>query len=204
MNSLAACEFGPLATRRKRVAFACRCAACVFGISTDKRLLKLLEVSRDYIGRTASFADIDVALRAADLALAEAEEQALTEVWSIFEGRRAGESAALARAVRTTTRAIRWALGIGGAPPPIPESWIWAKKSFTDSATAPVCEAAWRTPDVLALAQLIQSGGTDAIPILADALQDAGCEDKRILDHCRDTCVHSAACWVPDLILDNK
>jgi hypothetical protein len=103
----------------------------------------------------------------------------------------------------TETGAIRWALGVGGTPP-IPVSWEWAKESLADAATPPVGEPAWQTPDVLALARLVQSCGTDALPILADALQEAGCEDERILNHCRDDGPHCSACWVPDLILDSE
>jgi hypothetical protein len=40
------------------------------------------------------------------------------------------------------------------------------------------------------------------MPILADAMQDAGCEDAAILGHCRDPQqVHVRGCWVVDLVL---
>ena len=40
------------------------------------------------------------------------------------------------------------------------------------------------------------------MPILADALQDAGCEDEQILAHCRDPqATHFRGCWVVDLVL---
>jgi hypothetical protein len=40
------------------------------------------------------------------------------------------------------------------------------------------------------------------MPILADALQDAGCEDAQILAHCRDAgAAHVRGCWVVDLVL---
>jgi hypothetical protein len=42
-----------------------------------------------------------------------------------------------------------------------------------------------------------------AMPILADALQDAGCEDADILDHCRGDRMHVRGCWVVDLVLGN-
>jgi hypothetical protein len=177
---------------------------CGVETATDKRLRKLLEVARAYANRKALFAEVESALHEADRTATEAGELARADVWTLFEGRRAGDAAALSRIARTTTGAIRWALGIGGTPPPIPVSWNWAKKSLADAATPPVCEPAWQTPDVLALARLVQSGGTDALPILADALQDAGCEDERILDHGRDHGPHCAVCWVPDLILDNE
>jgi hypothetical protein len=40
------------------------------------------------------------------------------------------------------------------------------------------------------------------MPILADAIQDAGCEDATILDHCRGSSTHVRGCWVVDLVLD--
>lgn len=60
----------------------------------------------------------------------------------------------------------------------------------------------WRTSDVLALARAIaRDRRFDAMPILADALQEAGCEDERVLAHCRAAHAHAAGCWVVDLVL---
>ena len=39
------------------------------------------------------------------------------------------------------------------------------------------------------------------MPILADALQDAGCEDAAILTHLRGDAPHVRGCWALDLIL---
>jgi hypothetical protein len=39
------------------------------------------------------------------------------------------------------------------------------------------------------------------MPILADALQDAGCDNDEILNHCRGAGIHVKGCWVVDLIL---
>jgi hypothetical protein len=40
------------------------------------------------------------------------------------------------------------------------------------------------------------------MPILADALQDAGCDNEEVLDHCRAADgVHVRGCWVVDLVL---
>src|SRR5436309_2819146 len=44
----------------------------------------------------------------------------------------------------------------------------------------------------------------DDLPILADALEDAGCADAAILDHCRRAGGHCRGCWVVDLILGKK
>jgi hypothetical protein len=39
------------------------------------------------------------------------------------------------------------------------------------------------------------------MPILADALEDAGCHDTDILNHCRQPGEHVRGCWVVDLLL---
>lgn len=69
----------------------------------------------------------------------------------------------------------------------------------------PVCEPAWRTSDVLALARGISADiAFDRMPILADALQDAGCTKDRILRHCRSSGPHVRGCWVLDLLLGDQ
>jgi hypothetical protein len=39
------------------------------------------------------------------------------------------------------------------------------------------------------------------LPILADALEDAGCTDADILNHCRGSGPHGRGCWVVDAFL---
>lgn len=67
-------------------------------------------------------------------------------------------------------------------------------------------EPGWLTSTVLVLAEGIY-GERDfgAMSILADALQDAGCEQPDILNHCRDAAqVHARGCWVLDLVLEKE
>jgi hypothetical protein len=60
----------------------------------------------------------------------------------------------------------------------------------------------WQTSTVVALArQMYDSRDFSPIPILADALQDAGCDHADILDHCRGLGPHVRGCWVVDLVL---
>ena len=64
----------------------------------------------------------------------------------------------------------------------------------------------WRPSTVLALAkQMYEARDFSAMPILADALQDAGCNEPAILDHCRDPKqVHVRGCWVVDLVVGKE
>jgi hypothetical protein len=64
----------------------------------------------------------------------------------------------------------------------------------------------WRTEAVLALArQMYESRDFSAMPILADAIQDAGCNNNNFLDHCRDAnTTHVRGCWVVDLVLGKE
>lgn len=66
-------------------------------------------------------------------------------------------------------------------------------------------DVTWRTSTAIALSHAIYADRAfDRMPILADALQDAGCEDPDILDHCRGDGPHVRGCWVVDLILGKK
>jgi hypothetical protein len=58
------------------------------------------------------------------------------------------------------------------------------------------------TTDVVALARYAaESADHGVLPILADALEDAGCTDATVLAHCREDCTHAPRCWVLDAIL---
>jgi hypothetical protein len=64
----------------------------------------------------------------------------------------------------------------------------------------------WRTDTAMSLARLMyDSREFGAMPILADALQDAGCDSDDILSHCRDaSATHVRGCWVVDLVLNKS
>jgi len=63
-------------------------------------------------------------------------------------------------------------------------------------------EPTWLTPTVVSLATAIyDERAFDRLPILADALEDAGCTNANILDHCRQPGEHVRGCWAVDLVL---
>jgi hypothetical protein len=63
-------------------------------------------------------------------------------------------------------------------------------------------DARWRTGDVLGLARAAyEDGAFERLPMLADALMDAGCDDAAILGHCQGLGPHARGCWVVDLVI---
>jgi hypothetical protein len=65
-----------------------------------------------------------------------------------------------------------------------------------------VADPSWLTPTVHDLAAAIYADRAfDRLPILADALEEAGCDNTDVLGHCRGPGPHVRGCWVVDLIL---
>ncbi len=66
-------------------------------------------------------------------------------------------------------------------------------------------DPAWLTSTAVAIAHgIYDDRAFDRLPILADALQDAGCENDDILSHCRSEGPHVRGCWVVDLVLGKE
>jgi hypothetical protein len=60
----------------------------------------------------------------------------------------------------------------------------------------------WNDRTVVKLAQTIyDERAFDRLPILADALEEAGCADADILAHCRGPWPHCRGCWLVDALL---
>jgi hypothetical protein len=64
---------------------------------------------------------------------------------------------------------------------------------------------AWSGGSIPKLAQSIyEDRAFDRLPILADALLDAGCDDEELMGHCRSDGPHVRGCWGIDLILGKE
>jgi hypothetical protein len=69
----------------------------------------------------------------------------------------------------------------------------------------PAFDRRWRSEDTLGLARAIYADRAFArLPLLADALMDAGCDDGALLAHCRSVGPHARGCWAVDLVLGAK
>lgn len=60
----------------------------------------------------------------------------------------------------------------------------------------------WRTSTVFALLRgMCDNDDFSSMPMLGDALEDAGCDDAGILQHCRSGGPHVRGCWVIEMLL---
>jgi hypothetical protein len=69
----------------------------------------------------------------------------------------------------------------------------------------PALDTACRTPAVVALARAIyEERRFEEMPVLADALEEAGCTDEDFLGHLRGPGDHARGCWPLDLVLEQQ
>jgi hypothetical protein len=72
---------------------------------------------------------------------------------------------------------------------------------FRDVSVQP----AWLSPQVRSLSAAIYNEHSfEAMPILGDALEEAGCTDGGLLEHCRAGGPHYRGCWLLDLLLGKR
>jgi hypothetical protein len=69
--------------------------------------------------------------------------------------------------------------------------------------TIPAHVLAWNDGTVRRIAEgIYEERAFERLPILADALLDAGCDNEELLAHCRSEGPHVRGCWALDAILD--
>ena len=142
-------------------------------------------------------------------------EQSATEQELIEAGRPCGRTASCV-AHRSALIAARTAAGglrlrddhPAGKQHPLPDAMrCHLLRDIFGNPFRPIeLDPAWRSETVVALAAAIYAERAfDRMPILADALEEAGCDHPNILTHCRDAiATHVRGCWVVDLVLGKE
>jgi hypothetical protein len=93
---------------------------------------------------------------------------------------------------------VHWRRAIG-------ERGALIRDIFGSTTAQPGFHPSWRTEAVFALARgMYESRDFGPMPVLADALEDAGCADPDVLAHCRGDGPHVRGCWVVDLVLGKE
>jgi hypothetical protein len=114
-----------------------------------------------------------------------------------------GSSLGPGRLLTVLSTVEEWGLGVPGSERAAQAAILRdiSGNPFRPSAFSPE----WRTSTAVALAaEMYEARDFFAMPILADALQDAGCDNADILTHCRGPGPHVRGCWVVDLVLGKE
>jgi hypothetical protein len=217
-------------SERKGRLFAVACLRRIWALVTDPRSRRIVEVVERHIERKASDDEWAAASQAASEAWGDSSRLLHPQFYGIPDCPLTATERTAAEALNATTNAAH-TIGRGGIHAvPGHEGRALSHSVARETARAvnsdyqqsperarqadllrcifgnpfrPVAlDRAWLTSTVTALAsQMYESRDFGAMPILADALQDAGCENDDVLSHCRNPGPHARGCWVVDLVL---
>ncbi len=210
---------------RKLQLFNCACCRFVWPFLTDERCRRAVEVAERHADGQASQIEVEVAMsevRAAspsthpsvgitvgsrpwrDMRVIQGVTRA---AWSTLLGQRYGTYSA-----RSTARETAAVASLRGRAWPT-ESRNWQCNLLRDIFGNPfqptpafdLTRPGTSTATSARLARAIYDRNDfDDLPILADALEDAGCEDGPLLTHCRSGGQHVRGCWAVDLLLGKQ
>ena len=200
------------ASERKARQVAAGCCRRIWNLLTDERLEKAVEVAEVFADGLCDRETIDFARTDAAKARSKRFEWwndcVNATVWAAYPSMcadHAFESAAFARlAIVKFTRAERrkkiTAMAESAAQAGVIRD-LFGPLPFR----AVVLDPGWLTSTVVDVAQAIYNERTiDRLPILGDALEDAGCSSQNILNHCRQPGVHVRGCWALDVLLGKE
>jgi hypothetical protein len=111
-------------------------------------------------------------------------------------------AAAMADAGAGAELCVCWATALGARP----AGQAALLRDVMHAPFRPVLfKSAWRVWNCQTVSKMARSiydqRAFDQLPILADALEDAGCTEPAVLGHCRSGGEHVRGCWVVDLLL---
>jgi hypothetical protein len=216
------------ASDRKLRLFAVACCRRIWHLLADVRSRGAVELAERFAGGEAGREELDLAEEAAGAVAGEAEAAAdkatsaaaKEAAWAAIEPADAAWATlrtAIEDAARDICKAAAWAAAkaAGAAATAAQEETAGAAERKAQAALLrdlfgnpfrpfhvdPAC-LSWRDGTVLKMAQAIYDDRAfDRLPILADALEEAGCSDPILLAHLRGPGPHVRGCFAVDALL---
>jgi hypothetical protein len=197
--------------RRKFRLFACGCVRLVWHLLRDPRSRQAVETAERYADGRASRGQLRAAKAEASRAVGSswgpgAAREAAWAAASCVGWWGGGEANVPVHAVAAAVYdVLRPGMAVTAAQVAADQRCSQAAllRDLLDNPFRPVAfDPSWRTRTASAVAQVIYDGRDfSLLPVLADALEDAGCEEPEVLAHCRGGGEHVRGCWVADLVL---
>jgi hypothetical protein len=206
------------ASDRKRRLFTCACCRRVWDALTDGRCRSAVEAAERYADGLAGREELAAQAEAAEApASAVASARAREAVVSPAPHVTQAALAATGERAEPTMRADAtiWAAWATSEATRVPDRERRHQCALLRDLVGAVPfrpvtpDPAWSTPQVVALAQAaygqreLPAGTLDTarLAVLADALEEAGCDQADLLAHLRGPGPHVRGCWVLDLVL---
>jgi hypothetical protein len=185
------------ASDRKLRLFACACCRRIWHLLTDERSRMAVEVAERHADGSATPKEVKDASDAA---------------WKVehffgkgFEGRAAGWATSvdpIEASYMTIDSVLDTLHSVAARCSERAAQCTILRDIFGDLFQPVPPDPLWLISKAVVIAQAIYDERTyDRLPILADALEQAGCHDANILNHCRQHGGHVRGCWVVDLVL---
>jgi hypothetical protein len=221
------CLRGKVSDRKLRL-YACACCRQVWDLLLDERSRTAIEVAEQYADGLTTDETLAIIRNSARLARRTVKRTArLTRFSPPFDAARAAETVVSTSVEGAVSAVSSVASAVGHQAMPDTTNGdfddayeaIWHFKMFhvcpllRDLFGNPFRSGAvspsWLTPPVLALAQAayeeraLPAGTLDTtrLAVLADALEDTGCDNPDLLGHLRSPGPHVRGCWAVDLVL---
>jgi hypothetical protein len=183
--------------RRKARLFACACCRRIWKWLSyqDRTAIELVERCADGFANQAQLNAVGLRSRPVDAAITIQPEMAAIHACGLVFVQHAKQSdvnqlsrTAVSLERKQQVKLLREIFGNPFRPAAVDASWL-----------------SWNGRTVPMIAQAIyDERAFERLPILADALEDAGCGDTDILRHCREPGEHVRGCWVIDLLLGKE
>jgi hypothetical protein len=226
LHSLTQCLFRKFnVSARKMRLFGCACCRPILHLLKDSRSREAVEVAECYADGLATRKELATARKAAFAAVTAldaggpsnrlaARAAAKCAVGNAIEaGRYASREAAAEIGLTRFFNSGGWSVEHPPGTLPQWEAIVAAEREqiplFRDIFGNPFrpvqFDPAWRTRTAVTIAQVIyDERDFSMLPVLADALEDGGCQNADVLSHCRQTGEHVRGCWVVDLVLGKE
>lgn len=175
-------------TKRKLRLLACAACRRVWFMLTDERSRRAVEAAELYADDKITFpVTQDITLNA------------LHAATTLTQTKGSGWNAANLAA--TTLNKDAWAAAVAaattGADAEMMRDIFTAPEQALDEQLL-----RWHNGQILNMArQIYETYDFKSMPVLGDMLEEAGCVDTSILEHCRAATIHSRGCWVVDWLL---
>jgi hypothetical protein len=197
---------------RKARLFACGCCQKIWNHITDPVLRNAVDVTERFADRAATTSQLRMARRKVDQVVsnlraswASSRRTSSPEQHSNFITYEAAIVVSLTTQLNITLEAVAsYTSNILTHTAGDPAGLV--RDIFGNPFRPVTFDPEWRTTTAVALARgIYDERAFDRLPILGDALQDAGCDNDDLLNHLRHpNATHVRGCWALDLVLGKE